>query len=81
VFVKGRQIKSVTFFVNGHKVKTVRHPDKHGRYAITVSAAGGGATVDRVKAVVRFVTSSQTKTKTLHLAVIRCPQPKPEFTG
>ena len=81
VFVKGRQIVSVTFFVNGHKVKTVKHPDRHGRYGISVNPGSGGATVDRVKAVVRFTASSQTKAKTLHLVVIRCPQPQPKFTG
>jgi len=80
VVVKGREIVSATFFLNGHKVKTVSRPDKLGRYGITVQPPKEGAAA-RVKVIVVFTSISQTKAKTLHAVVVRCPVLHPKFTG
>ena len=80
VVVKGREIVSATFFLNGHKVKTVSRPDKLGRYGIIVQPPKEGAAA-RVKVIVVFTTTSQTKAMTLHAVVVRCPVLHPKFTG
>src|SRR6185312_15211141 len=80
VVVKGSEIASATFFLNGHKVKTVSRPDKLGRYGITVQPPKEGAAA-RVKVIVVFTSISQTKAKTLRAVVVRCPVLHPKFTG
>src|SRR5439155_1399544 len=37
-YITGREIVSATFFLDGHKVKTLVKPDAHGRYGIKVNA-------------------------------------------
>ena len=81
VYVKGRQLQSATFFLDGRKVKTVTAPDKRGRYGIKVNGGKLRFGVHRVKIVVVFTPASQTKSKTLRVLVFRCRPPKPKFTG
>jgi hypothetical protein len=82
VFVTGRQIVTATFYVDGHKVKTVTTPDSHGRYGIKLNAHKMRYGAHRVKVVVVFTPVSETRSVTLHMAVIRCrPLPVPKFTG
>jgi hypothetical protein len=78
--VTGHQIKSVTFYLDG-PVKTVKRPDKKGRYLININARKLGFGVRRVKIVVVFLPSGKTKSKTLHVVVARCRPPRPVFTG
>ena len=81
VYVTGRQIKSVTFYLDGPKVKTLKRPDKKGRYLININAGDLGFRMHRVRIVVVFVPSSKTRPKTMHIVVARCPPPRPVFTG
>ena len=60
VYITGRQIRTATFYVDGHKVKTVAHPNKAGRWGITVSAKTLRYGAHRVKVIVVFTASSQT---------------------
>jgi hypothetical protein len=80
-YVTGRQIATATFYVDGHKVKTLTKPDAHGRYGIKVNVRDKRYGVHRVKAVVTFMPGSETKPVTLHLVVIRCRPAAPKFTG
>src|SRR5205823_3377022 len=61
VYVKGRQIATATFYVDGHKVKRVAKPDSHGRYGIKLNMRKLHAGAHRVKVVVSFAPSSATK--------------------
>jgi hypothetical protein len=81
VYVTGRQIKSVTFYLDGPNVKTVTRPDKKGRYLININTRNMRAGVHRIKTVVNFVPSSKTKSKTMYVVVARCRPPRPVFTG
>jgi hypothetical protein len=92
VFVTGRQIKSVTFYLDGHKVKTVTRPDKKGRWLVNINVRKLGFGVHRVKMVVAFQPGSTTsaatgsaraaaKSKTMNVVVARCRPPRPVFTG
>jgi hypothetical protein len=81
VFVTGRQIQSVTFYLDGPKVKTLKSPDRKGRYLINIEVRELRSGVHRVRIVVVFVPSSKTKSKTLHVVVARCRPPRPLFTG
>jgi hypothetical protein len=81
VYVTGRQIKSVTFYLDGPHVKTLKRADKKGRYLINIDAVKLGFGVHRVRIVVVFLPSSKTKSKTMHVLVARCRPPRPAFTG
>jgi uncharacterized repeat protein (TIGR01451 family) len=83
IYVTGRQIKSVAFYMDGplRKLRTVAHADKKGRYLINIKARTLGSDARRIKIVVVFVPSSKTKPKTLHVVVARCPPPRPAVTG
>jgi hypothetical protein len=81
VYVTGRQIKSVTFYLDGPKVKTLARSDKKGRYLVKINARKLGFGVHRVRIVVVFVPSSKNKSKTMYVLVARCRPPRPVFTG
>jgi uncharacterized repeat protein (TIGR01451 family) len=81
VYVTGRQIKSVTFYLDGPHVKTLKRPDKKGRYLVNIDVRKLGSSVHRVKMVVVFVPGSKTKSKTMYVLVARCRPPRPVFTG
>jgi hypothetical protein len=81
VYITGRQIEKATFYVDGHKVKTLTHPNSAGRWGITVSAKTLRFGAHHVKIVVSFVPSSQTKPKTVRIALVRCRPPKIKFSG
>jgi hypothetical protein len=81
VYVTGRQIKSVSFYLDGPHVKTLKRPDKKGRYLININARKLGFGVHRVRIVVVFQPSSKTKSKTMYVVVARCRPPRPVFTG
>jgi hypothetical protein len=81
LYVTGRQIKSVTFYLDGRKVKSIARPDRKGRYGIKVNSRKLRFVVHRARMVVVFTTSSETKPQTLRLVLIRCPVPHPRFTG
>jgi SdrD B-like domain len=81
VYVKGRQIVTATFYVDGRKVKTVSKRDKHGRYALKLTARKLRYGAHRVRVVVTFTSTSGTKPVTLRLAVVRCRPVVPKFTG
>src|SRR5262249_53274803 len=81
VYITGRQIKSVTFYLDGRKVKTLTRSDRKGRHLINIDARKLPSGVHRIRIVVVFVPSSKTKSKTLHVIVARCRPPRPLFTG
>jgi hypothetical protein len=81
VYITGREIVSATFFLDGHKVKTVRKPDAHGRYGIKISAQKLKYGVHRIKVIVTFEGKSQTAAKSLRILAFRCHPPQPKFTG
>ena len=81
VYVNGRQIKSATFYLDGHKVKTVTKADKKGRYSVKINPRKLKFGVHRVKVVVVFTASSETKSTTLRVIIARCRPPLPKFTG
>jgi hypothetical protein len=78
--VSGRSIASVTFFVDGRKVKQV---GRGGAFALKVNPARYGLGRHKVVAVVRFTAESGTKARRLPLTFRRCAQGAvaPRFTG
>ncbi|CAB4924460.1 unannotated protein [freshwater metagenome] len=81
--VTGQRITRVTFYVNGHKVKTLRHPNSGSRYLLRYRTKTLRYGTYKVTARVVFATSSLTRAKTLRLQFSRCrPQViAPRFTG
>jgi prealbumin domain-containing protein len=80
--VRGRQIRRVTFFVRGHKVKTVTKA-ANGRWTLTLRTSSLRRGANAVTARVEFTTASRTKTRTLRITITRCAARvvQPQFTG
>ncbi len=81
--ISGRQIKSVTYFVNGKKLSTLTKPTKGNSYTLRVKVRSLEYGAHKVTARVVFVEAARTKTKTLQLQFSRClPRVvQPKFTG
>jgi ketosteroid isomerase-like protein len=80
--VRGRRIASVTFYVDGHRVKRI--VAKQGQRVFRAKVVPGSAIgVHRVTARVVFKAASQTKARTLRLSYQRCKRQviTPQFTG
>src|SRR3954468_2145814 len=80
--VSGRQIRRVTFFVRGHKVRTVTKADGNGRFTLTLRTASLRRGANSVTARVEFTAASQTRTRNLRIRTPRCAQAvRPQFPG
>jgi hypothetical protein len=79
--VSGRSIASVTFSIDGRKIKTIR--GERAVYSIKVRPSKYGAGRHRIVARVRFTASSGTPARKLPLTFRRCAQGAvaPQFTG
>jgi hypothetical protein len=81
VYIEGRQIASATFYLDGHKMKTLTKADRTRRFGITVSTSKLTFGVHRVKVQVVFKADSETKPETMRVLIFRCRPPRPSFTG
>jgi hypothetical protein len=81
--VSGRRIVKVRFYVDGKKVKTLTQPNRKGRWVLPMNVKRFAFGTHRVRVVVQFARSSQTKAKTLRLSFNRCHSAavRPQFTG
>lgn len=81
--VRGTQIASVVFVLDGKRIATVTKPNRAGVYSIRVNPARLGLGVHRLVATVRFKSSARTAPKTLRAAFQRCGRQlvAPRFTG
>ena len=81
--VTGRQIRRVTFFVDGRRV-AIRQA-RNGQRTFTAKVTPGRLSigVHRVTARVVFRTASRTRARTLVLSFQHCARqaPSPQFTG
>ena len=79
----GSQIKRVTFYVNGRKVKTLTKTNDGKRYLLSYSVKSLHVGQYKVRARVEFASASHTSPKTFNLQFSRCA-PRgvlPSFTG
>jgi hypothetical protein len=82
--ITGKRIVKVTFYVDGHKVKTLTKPNaKGGAFKLPVNVRKLSYGAHRVMAKVQFAKSSATKAKTLRLSFSHCSgaAAQPKFTG
>ena len=81
--VTGRQIRRVTFFVDGKRVAVRRARNGQRTFTARVTPGRLSIGVHRVTARVQFRTASRTRPRTLVLSFQRCAQqaPSPRFTG
>jgi hypothetical protein len=82
-YITGSQIRRVTFYVNGKKVKTVSKPDAVRRYLLRYTVKPLKIGSYKVRARVEFTPASRTSAKTFNLQFSRCA-PRgvlPTFTG
>lgn len=80
--VHGTSIASVTFTLDGHRLKTLHKPTSSGTFALRINVHAGSAHHLSMRVV--FTTSSKTSATTLHRTLARCAVRKatlPSFTG
>jgi hypothetical protein len=82
--VQGRQIRSVTYSVDGRRVATVTRADSVGRWTARVDPRRLRTGVHRVRARVQFRTGAG-PARTLTMSFRTCARPaaqvQPQFTG
>jgi len=80
VAVEGGPVRSVTFYVNGRRVSTVRAKGNQRRFTTTLSAA---VAVSKVRARVTFKPGATQRGRTLSTTIRRCSRGavRPQFTG
>jgi len=80
--VSGKDIASVTYVLNGHKLKTLTKA-KHGKYSLAVPVKAGK--VEHLTIHVAFTAAASNKTQTIHKTLAKCAAvhhaSKPRFTG
>ena len=81
--VTGSNIKQVTFYVNGKKVKTLTKPNSGKNYQLRYRTSSLKYGTYKVRATVQFVTGATPRSRNLNLQFNRCrPRViKPKFTG
>jgi hypothetical protein len=79
--VSGSRIESVTFFVDGKKVKTVTTPNAGATYALSMSCARLTFGTHRARAAVTFKTGVSPQRRTLVFQVTRTRPVRPQFAG
>jgi prealbumin domain-containing protein len=82
--ITGKRIVKVTFYIDGHKVKTLTKPNgKGGAFKLPVNVRKMSYGAHRVMAKIQFAKSSGTKAKTLRLSFSHCSgaAAQPQFTG
>ena len=79
--VRGTLISSVTFTLDGHKIKTLRKPTSHGAFALRINVRSGAK--HRLTIKVLFTSASSKRSMTLRQTLARCAvhTPAPRFTG
>jgi hypothetical protein len=81
--VRGRQIRRVTFFLDGRRVVVRNARGGQRRFTARIRPGSLRSGVHRVTARVQFRTASRTRSRTLVLSFQRCVRlaPSPRFTG
>jgi hypothetical protein len=81
--VSGRGISTVTFTLDGHKLKTLSKANSHGAFTLRVHVASGRAHHLSIK--VTFTSAAHTSAVTLRKTLARCAAVHhvvvPRFTG
>jgi hypothetical protein len=80
--VTGDDIDSVTFWLDGDRIKTATRPNDAGRYSWTVKCKHLSAGAHRARAVVTFELGSSPGRRTLRFQLTRAQgSGSPRFTG
>lgn len=81
--IRGVRVAKVVFYLDGHKIKTLKRKNFRGTYAVRINPTHMRVGVHRLLVKVTFKRGSGTKAKTFRLAFQRCPRAlrAPRFTG
>jgi hypothetical protein len=79
--VTGSDIDSVTYFVDGKRIKRVTTPTSKGRFVISMRCAKLHIGANRGRAVVNFEAGASRASRTLRFQLTRGLQSSPRFTG
>ena len=81
--VSGREIRSVTFTVDGKRIARLSKANANGAYVLAIRPSAHRYGTHRIAARVQFTKASRTKATTLRRTFLRCARPaaRPQFTG
>jgi hypothetical protein len=79
--VTGSNIDTVTFFVDGKRVKTVSSPTSSGRFVFTMSCSRLSVGAHTARAVVAYQSGTSPTQQTLRFQLTRALQASARFTG
>jgi hypothetical protein len=79
--VTGANIDTVSFYVDGKRMKTVTSPTSTGRYGFTMSCSRLSVGAHRARAAVTFQTGTSLARQTLRFQLTRSRQVSARFTG
>jgi hypothetical protein len=81
--ISGKAISSVTYTLDGHRLKTLKKANSHGSYTLRIKVKAGKS--HRLSIRVAFTSASHTKPVTIKRTLARCAAVKrtvaPRFTG
>jgi hypothetical protein len=81
VAVSGGDIASVTFYLDGRRLRTLTEPNADGRYAISMACSRLSVGAHRGRVVVAFGENADTPGKTLRFQITRPRRASARFTG
>jgi hypothetical protein len=81
VAVSGGDIASMTFYIDGRRLRTLTEPNADGRYAVSMDCSRLSVGAHRGRAVVAFGDNADRSGKTLHFQITRPRHAVPRFTG
>ncbi len=83
VTVSGRQIRRVTFYLDGRKLRTLTRANRGTRWVMAVRPNSLRRGSHRILAVTSFTAASGTPSRTMRVVFQRCGrvQAAPRFTG
>jgi hypothetical protein len=81
VSVTGTGVRRVVFTLDGKRIATLTRPNRANRFSVLIRPGKLKRGTHRVQATVTYVSSTQTRPKTLRVVFSRCARAAPQFTG
>jgi hypothetical protein len=79
--VRGEDIETVEFYVDGDRVARLTRPNDNGRYVLSMRCSRLGFGAHRASAIVTFTEEAERARQALRFQITRARQVSPRFTG
>jgi hypothetical protein len=81
--VRGQNVATVAVFIDGKRYRRIVNTANRSSFAVAISPKGRSRGLHRVRVLVSYTESSQTRAKTMRLNFQRCAAKvvRPRYTG